>query len=128
MSLLDVGNRLPARLDATQEIDHVPSNRRRDVLLEVLLGLVFWIFFQLHDDVAMDALPLSQRDKVKTVDAQFERPLVAIDRRPPRILRISRVPPRTVFPDDRELVELERRRLSIRDIRLAVFVDQNPAG
>ena len=97
--LLDVGDRLAARLDRPcRKFRHVAADRRRDVPLQVLLGLVLRVLVVL--DAA--ALPLSvgflpPAGRIVLVDARLERALVAVDDRRPGVLRVGRVAPGAVL-------------------------------
>src|SRR5262245_37984505 len=102
---------------------------RGDVNLDVLLGSVFGILLGLVEPFArLRGLRTPRREELPTHDTRLERPLLAINRRRPRVLRIWCMPPRTVSPDDRELLELKSRGLRVADVRLAVPVHENPAA
>src|SRR5581483_5191223 len=94
VALFDIRYRPATLVDRRQEVDHVPSNRRRHVLLQFLFGLVFRILLQLVSDIAMDRRAAVGRREVVAVDAGAQGALVTIERRRPRILRVRRVAPR----------------------------------
>src|SRR5271157_55796 len=71
VAFLDVGHRFAARLDRCQEVEHVATDGRGDVSLQVYLGLVFGILLQLVDDILMDRPSTAERDEVVAVDAQL---------------------------------------------------------
>src|SRR5829696_5191592 len=56
VALLDIGNRLLARLDAGQEILHVRADRRRNVGLEILLRAIFRELLELVGDIFVQRL------------------------------------------------------------------------
>src|SRR4051794_5319917 len=112
-----------------EKVPHVASDCGGDMSFQIFLGLVFRILFELVGDVPMNWLAtLGGRDEVVPEDANFQRPLVAVERGGPGILGIDRFPPASVLPDHVYIVERERRCLSIRDIRLAFLVFENTAG
>ena len=73
-------------------------------------------------------MPPPERDEVVAVHAQLERPLVAVDRGAPGILGVGRLSPGAMLPDDVQVAEVERGRLGVGDVRLALLVDQDAAG
>src|SRR5688572_6680525 len=128
VALLDVGDRFAALLDLREEIFHVHANRRRDMFLEVLFGFVLRKFFEFVSDILVHGRAAAARNEIVTHDAGFERAFVAIDRGAPRIFRVGRVAPGAVGPDDFDVPEIEGGGLSVGDVRLGFFLDENAAG
>ncbi len=79
---IDVGHRFAARLDRRHEVEHVPTDGRGDVALQVFLGLVLGILLELVDDILVDRGSTAERDEVVAVDAQLQGALVPVDGRP----------------------------------------------
>ena len=103
-------------------------HRRGDVPLERLLGFVLGVFLEFHIDVAMYRLgPAAARDEVVAVHAQFQRALVAVEERRPRVVRVGRVAPGAVLPDDLQVVEVKACCLCVGGVGLGLFVDENAA-
>ena len=50
---------LPRGVDRLEEVEHVAADRRGDVLLQVLLGLVLGVLLQLVRHVAVDRLAVA---------------------------------------------------------------------
>ena len=71
--------------------------------------------------------PTTARNEVVTVHAQFQRALVTVEKRRPRVIRIGRMAPSAVLPDDLQVVEVEARGLRISGVGLGLFVDENAA-
>jgi hypothetical protein len=124
--LLDVGDRTAAGLAGFEQIQHMDADGRGDVLFEILLRLILGILLQLVLDVAVDRRP-TRRLEVVAVDAALERPLVAVERRAPRVLRVGCRTPRAVCPDDGVQTELKRGGLRIADVGPARLVDVDAA-
>ena len=78
---IDVGHRFAARLDRRHEVEHVPTDGRGDVALQVFLGLVLGILLELVDDILVDRGSTAERDEVVAVDAQLQGALVPVDGR-----------------------------------------------
>src|SRR2546421_10948977 len=99
----------------------MPAVGRGDVLLQVLLRLVLGVLIGLEDGLAaLGRRALAERRKVIAVDARLERAPVAIERRPPRVLRVGRLAPGAVLPDDLQVAVVERGCLRVADVRLAL--------
>ena len=86
--LFDIRDRSAARFSGFEQVQHMTADGRGDVLFQILLGLVLGILFEFVCDIAMDRCP-TVRQEVVAVDAALERPLVAIDCRALRVLRIG---------------------------------------
>ena len=67
------------------------------------------------------------RNEIKTVHAQLERALVAVEEGRPRVLRIRRVSPRAVLPDHLQVVEIKTGGLRVGRVGLGLFVDKDAA-
>ena len=74
-----------------------------------------------------ECFALVDRREVVAHHARLQRAFVAVEGRAPGILRIGRLAPAAVLPDDLEIAEIEGRCLRVGDVRLAGFVDENSA-
>ena len=131
MALFDVRNGTTSLGHSVEKIEHVHAHRRRDMPLEILLCFVLGILLEFHFAVAMYRLLLAvtvvARNEIKTVHTQLQRALVPVKKRRPRVLRIRRVPPRSVLPNNLQIVEIKTSRLRVRGVGLGLFINKNAA-
>ena len=111
-----------------KQILHVMPNGWSDMLLQVLFGFVYRVFFQLILDVAVHRLTFAERSEVVSHDAHFQCALVAVNRRTPGILRVVRMTPAPMLPDHLHVAEVKSCGLRVGNVGLAVGLNQNPAG
>ena len=92
------------------------AGRRSGMEFDVLLGHVFGELLAFVDAVLVDRLAFAPGDEIVTCHAGFQRALVAVQRQRPRILRIGRIAPTAVLPDDGQVIVLEGSGLRVADI------------
>src|SRR5262245_58951541 len=116
MSLLDVGDRLAPRSDGPQEVALMSAVRRSDVEFDVLLRPVLRKLVILEQRLpGLLRRRLAVGNEVIVVDADLQGPLIPVERRTPRILRIGWIAPGAVRPDDQQVAKFEGRRLRVGD-------------
>ena len=72
MPLLDVGYWPGSIFDAIQEVLHMASNCRGDMLFQVFFGFIFRELFELESDIAMNRLGvLVAGNEIEFMDARF---------------------------------------------------------
>src|SRR5262245_59685506 len=98
------------------------ADGRRDVFFQIFLGIVFGILFQLIGYVFMNGLIVFvEWDEVIAHDRSLERALVAVERCAPGVLRVVRMAPATMLPDDLDVAEIKGGRLRAGYVRFALF-------
>src|SRR5262245_8536592 len=98
------------------------------MLLQILLGLVFWELFQLADDFAGNLLAFAAGNEIEAEHAGVERALVAVEGRAPWVFGIGRFAPGAVGPDNLHVAEIERGALRVGDVGAGLLVHKDAAG
>ena len=104
------------------------ADRGSDMPFQVLLSSVFRVFLILVSHVAMLSLRAAHGREIVTKHIHLQRPLVSVERRPPRMLRIVCLTPTAVLPNHSQILEIEGRGLRIGDIGFARLIDKDAAG
>ena len=107
----------------------MPPRGWRGVQLDILFGQVLGVLLPFIDAFEVQRFGVAiERDEVRAHGAGFERAIFAINKERPGVIRISRGSPGAVLPRGIEVVEFERRRLRVGNVRFALFLDVNAAG
>lgn len=128
VAFLDVGDGASPRFHHLQEVLPVYPHGGRHVTFQVFFGLVFRVLVILVEGLALGRFALALGNKIVLMDIGLERSLVAVDKGRPGIFGVRCMAPRAMRPHHGQLAEVERGRLGVRDIGLAVFVHEDAAG
>src|SRR6266849_1442787 len=97
------------------------ANRRRDMSLQILFRSVLGVLLELIGDIFMDGISAATWYEIVAHYAGFQCALVSIKCCSPRILRVGRVTPSAMLPDNLEIVIIEHGCLGIGNIGFALF-------